>query len=427
METKGKTTKRIKQRRFLLVLPLLVIPFMTVFFWALGGGKTEAAEKNEKAQVGFNLKLPDANIKEDKVLDKMGYYDKAQQDSVKFQELLKNDPNYLQDGRDFAGSNLGYDMSQHYNGNMNMSVNGRGYNNPNEQKIYQKLSDLNREMNRPPSYGNENSYQGYQSGGSQNSTINTGDVDRLEQMMKMMSQPSGEDREMQQLNGMLERILDIQHPDRMQEKLKQSSQMKKGQVYPVIKPKKENTVSILEDGKSVKEIGNSFFSLEENTSVIEQNAISAVVHENQTLVNGSTVKLRLASDVMVNNITIPKGTFLFGVASLTGERLEIKIDNIRFGNSLFPVELSVYDLDGMDGIYIPGAITRDVAKQSADRSLQNIGMTSLDPSWEMQAAGAGIEAAKGLLSKKVKLVKVKVKAGYQVLLRDEKQKQSLTN
>lgn len=424
---KEKTAKMIKQRRFLLVLPVMVIPFMTVFFLALGGGKTEAAEKNEKGQVGFNLKLPDANIKEDRVLDKMGYYDKAKQDSVKFQELLKNDPNYLQDGRDFAGSDLGYAMSQHYNGNMNMSVNGRGYNNPNEQKIYQKLAELNREMNRPPSYGNENYYQGYQSGGSQNSTINTGDVDRLEQMMKMMSQPSGEDREMQQLNGMLERILDIQHPDRMQEKLKQSSQMKKGQVYTVIKPKKENTVSVLENGKSGKEIGNSFFSLEENTSVLEQNAISAVVHENQTLVNGSTVKLRLASDVMVNNITIPKGTFLFGVASLNGERLGIKIDNIRFGNSLFPVELSVYDLDGMDGIYIPGAITRDVAKQSADRSLQNIGMTSLDPSWEMQAAGAGIEAAKGLLSKKVKLVKVKVKAGYQLLLRDEKQKQSLTN
>lgn len=427
MEKKEKTVKMIKHRKFLLVLPVMVIPFMTLFFWALGGGSTEAAEKGEKAQAGFNLKLPDANIREDKVLDKMGYYDKAKQDSVKFQELIKNDPNYLQGGKDFAGSDQGYGMSNSSKGGMNMSINGRGYNDPNEQKIYQKLAELNREMNRPPSYGTENTYQGYAGGSPQNNPISTSDVDRLEQMMKMMSQPSGEDREMQQLNGMLERILDIQHPDRMQEKLKQSSQIKKGQVYPVIKPKKENTVSVLESGKPGKENGNSFFSLEEITEDIAQNAISAVVHENQTLVNGSTVKLRLSSGVMVNGVTIPKGTFLFGVASLTGERLEIKIDNIRFGNSLFPVELSVYDLDGMDGIYIPGAITRDVAKQSADRSLQTIGMTSLDPSWEMQAAGAGIEAAKGLLSKKVKLVKVKVKAGYQLLLRDEKQKQSLTN
>jgi len=80
-------------------------------------------------------------------------------------------------------------------------------------------------------------------------------------------------------------------------------------------------------------------------------------------------------------------------------------------------------MDGMNGIYIPGAITRDVAKQSADRTIQDIGLTSVDPSLGAQAASAGIEAARDLISKKVKLVKVTVKSGYQVLLRDEKQKQ----
>ena len=81
-------------------------------------------------------------------------------------------------------------------------------------------------------------------------------------------------------------------------------------------------------------------------------------------------------------------------------------------------------MDGLDGIYIPGAITRDVAKQSADRAVQGIGFTALDPSIKVQAASAGIEAAKTLFSKKAKLIKVMVKAGYQVLLRDEKQKSS---
>lgn len=80
-------------------------------------------------------------------------------------------------------------------------------------------------------------------------------------------------------------------------------------------------------------------------------------------------------------------------------------------------------MDGMDGIYIPGAITRDVAKQSADRATQQIDISNLNPSIGAQAANAGIEAAKTLFSRKVKLVKVTVKAGYQVLLRDEKQKQ----
>lgn len=149
-----------------------------------------------------------------------------------------------------------------------------------------------------------------------------------------------------------------------------------------------------------------------------------MVHENQTIVTGSTIKLRLLNDIKVNGMVIPKDSFVYGAASLDGERLGVKIGSIRYRNSIFPVELVVFDLDGLDGIRIPGAITRDVAKQSADRSLQAIGMTSLDPSIGAQAAGAGIEAVKSLVGKKVKLVKVMVKAGYSVLLRDEKQKQS---
>lgn len=71
------------------------------------------------------------------------------------------------------------------------------------------------------------------------------------------------------------------------------------------------------------------------------------------------------------------------------------------------------------GIYIPGAISRDVAKQSADNSLQIMELTSMDPSFKAQAAATGINAAKSLLSKKVKQVKVIVKAGYRLMLKDK--------
>jgi hypothetical protein len=73
----------------------------------------------------------------------------------------------------------------------------------------------------------------------------------------------------------------------------------------------------------------------------------------------------------------------------------------------------------MEGVHIPGAITRDVAKQSADNSLQNIGMSSIDPSFKVQATTAGINAAKSLLTKKAKLMKVTVKAGYKILLKQK--------
>jgi len=149
-----------------------------------------------------------------------------------------------------------------------------------------------------------------------------------------------------------------------------------------------------------------------------------VVHETQTIVAGATVKLRLTNDVYINGTLIPKDNFVFGIASLNGERLTVKISSIRYHNSIFPVDLAVYDMDGENGIYIPGAITRDVAKESADQSVQNLDFTTYDPSIGAQAASAGVTAAKSLFSRKVRLVKVTVKAGYQVLLRDEKQKKN---
>ncbi|MGN6214466.1 conjugative transposon protein TraM [Parafilimonas sp.] len=430
MEKQVKTPKMIRQRRFLLVLPLLALPFMTMIFWALGGGKVEKVEAQAAAKKGFNINLPDANLKDDKPMDKMSYYNQAQLDSVKFSELVKNDPNYknigltdtdeyLPDGEDT------FQLPTNKRG-LNTSLYGsHGHNDPNTDKIYRKLAELDKEMNKPvPTSTEDDQYDMYSRRNSNNTAVSSSDVDRLEQMMNTMNQPTGEDPEMKQLNGMLDKILDVQYPDRVQERLKQASEAHRGQVFAVSSKKKDSSITILDTDHVAGSASNGFYSLTGTTAIADsQNAVQAVIHETQTIVDGSTVKLRLLNDVFINGVRIPKDNFLFGIASLRGERLGIKINSVRYNNSLFPVELSVYDMDGLDGIYIPGAITRDVAKQSADRSMQAIGLTSLDPSWQAQAAGAGIEAAKTLFSKKVKLIKVTVKAGYQVLLKDEKQKQ----
>jgi conjugative transposon TraM protein len=258
--------------------------------------------------------------------------------------------------------------------------------------------------------------------------MNSSDIDRLEQMMRMNSKDGGnEDPEMMKLNGMMEKILDIQHPERVKDKSRPTSEANKGQVFSVNVNPAKDLYSLLINNSTVAQGGsaiNRFYSLDEDVKAdtIAGNAIRAMVHQTQTLVDGSTVKLRLLDDVFINGNLIPKDNFVYGVASLNGERLIIKINSIRCGNSLYPVDLSVFDMDGLAGVYIPGAITRDVAKQSAERAVQGIGFTTLDPSLKGQAANAGIEAAKTLVSKKAKLIKVMVKAGYQLLLRDEKQK-----
>jgi conjugative transposon TraM protein len=140
------------------------------------------------------------------------------------------------------------------------------------------------------------------------------------------------------------------------------------------------------------------------------------------LVSGATVKLQLLDDIFVGGIKISKNEFVYGLASLSNERLKIVINSLRFGQNILPVSLAVYDMDGMEGIYIPGSINRDVSKQSADDAISTIGLSPADQSVGAQATVAGIQAAKSLAGKKIKLIRVTVKPGYRVLLKDVNQK-----
>lgn len=80
-----------------------MIPFLTMGFWAMGGGKGGKVASG-KSQ-GLNLNLPNANLKEDKLSDKLSFYDKAAKDSAKLAEEIQNDPNYRREGEDlFPGS-----------------------------------------------------------------------------------------------------------------------------------------------------------------------------------------------------------------------------------------------------------------------------------------------------------------------------------
>lgn len=403
--------KNEKKKKFLIVLPLLVVPFLTMAFLALRGQAPEQGERKKSAV--FKTELPAVKL-DKREISKLGYYNQAHSDSVKRAELLKNDPYYHPP---IAGpaSLPGYGPQGYGNGSGAYSGLYGGAD-PQAAQVYRKLDALNAAMNpvqqEPPTVGAV-------AGGS----VATADVDRLERMMQMMQGGEGNsDPEMQQLGGMLESILDLQYPQRVAEKMKKASSERKGQVFSVSASSAEDPISVLGPERKAAGTGG-FYSLDHaGADAVQENSVRAVVHETQVLVDGAVVKFRLMTDIYINGQRIPKDHFVFGIARLDGERLTVNIDYIRYGNSLFPVKLAVYDLDGLEGIHVPGAIGRDVAKQSGTNALQGISMTSLDPSLGAQAASAGIELSKSFLGKKVKQVKVTVKAGYTVLLMDENQK-----
>jgi conjugative transposon TraM protein len=408
----------LRKRKMMLVMPLLAIPFITMAFWALGGGKGDQ-HTDTSASTGLNLNLPDAQLKEDNSANKLSFYDKADKDSMKLEEMMRNDPYYsLQRDSMVRPVNeieqMSISTASKYNQRLNTSPYDANQNNP-EEKLIQRLNQLQQQINTPSTKQNET----VAAIGTQEDEFES-QMSKLENMMQNMSEGNPEDPEMQQLSNTMDKILDIQHPQRVKDRLKEKSQLHKETVFPVTKYSREVSMSLLDTGRRKSNTQIGFYTANVNAEAEEDdNSIEAIVPAGTTLVNGAILRLRLATAIYVNGILIPRNTIISGQAALDNERLQVEINNIRYNNSLIPVKLEVFDLDGLPGIYIPGAISRDVAKQSADNSLQLLELTSLDPSLKAQAAAAGVNTVKNLLSRKVKQVKVEVKAGYRVLLRDK--------
>jgi conjugative transposon TraM protein len=413
------SAKFLRKRKMMLVLPALVFPFITMAFWAMGGGKAKDKQDNAAAKTGLNLQLPDAKLKDDRNEDKLTFYEQADADSLKRLESLSNDPGY----RDSlliskkAGMLAPGSLYQTTNGLNNSPYKKTA--SDNEQKIYQKIEELNRQINLSPT---AQSPDGAAPVTKQDNQQLSGEVDRLQNMMQGLQHKDGNDPEMQELNGTLEKILDIQHPGRVKEKLsaqvKEQSKKDKESVFVVSKSPVVKNVSMLGNQTDTAYSNIGFYSLENGRDTEDKNTIEAVVDDNQSLVSGAYIKLRLQEAVYINGAMIPKGNSVYGMASINNERLSVQITHIRSGQAIYPVKLEVYDLDGIPGLHIPGVITGDALKQSADNGLQLMELGSMDPSFKMQATAAGINGAKNLLTKKIKQVKVFVKGGYKVLLKN---------
>ncbi|MCC9137513.1 conjugative transposon protein TraM [Pontibacter silvestris] len=445
----------LRRRRFLLVLPLLVLPFLTMAFWALGGGAgTEA--KAPQAVRGLNLQLPEPQLKKEPESGKLGLYQQArrklqkQQDTggKNFLHRLGLEPGVEESTDDTLGNSApDSPAAAPENAAQLLDLTPQD---PNEEKINKRLSRLSQLVSQEPSRPAAPKQRGKAAGTpleESGESRFSQDVAKLETMMRTMGGTNGgaaADPEMQQLEGMLERILDIQHPERVKERLRGESLENGQQAFTVQVASEGPPITLLHQAPSPHISGsepttvvlssalvpqgqsqNTFFNLNLNeappTPEQQGSTIEAAVYETQALTTGATVKLRLLQDTYLAGRLLPEGSLVYGTCQVRGERLAIEVTSVRSGNALLPVLLSAYDLDGIEGLYVPGSPAREAARQGAGRAIsQSLQLPSLSPSLGAQAASAGIDAARGLLSKEARQVKVTVKAGHRLLLRDQK-------
>ena len=160
-------------------------------------------------------------------------------------------------------------------------------------------------------------------------------------------------------------------------------------------------------------------------AVKPKNSIRACVQETQTIIGESGVSLRLLEAAQTPNRTIPKGTILTANSKLEGGRLQMKVTSIELDGNIIPVDITVYDLDGQQGLYVPYSPEMNAISEMAGNMSQQSG-TSL---MLTQSAGQQVAAdlsrgvvlgISGYFSKKVKRPKVTLKAGHQLFLVSKK-------
>ena len=156
-------------------------------------------------------------------------------------------------------------------------------------------------------------------------------------------------------------------------------------------------------------------------SVTAKNTIAAVVAENQSVIDGESVKLRTTEPMWIGNRLIPRNTTITGSGRVQGERLEIEITSIECEGSIYDVELQVYDSDGQEGINIPQSMESDALHEIGANMGSTMGSSiNISTNTGAQIAsdvGRGlINGVSQYLTKKMRTVKVHLKAGYRVML-----------
>lgn len=154
--------------------------------------------------------------------------------------------------------------------------------------------------------------------------------------------------------------------------------------------------------------------------------VRACVASTQVIRAGSTVQLRLLEAVRIDGVTIPRNTPLYGLATISGMRLQVTVSSVEYGGRIFAVEAVAYDLDGQPGLNVPNSRERTALKEA----LASVGQTAGTSVNVTRSAGqqvlselarGGLQASSQYVAGKLREVKITLKANHQLLLISKQQ------
>ena len=417
---KELTPQEIQKRKKMLVYPLFFLIFAGVM-WLIFA---PSGDKDEQQPDGFNSELPIPK-EEDIVDDKRSAYE---------QEAMQNKQNEkMRSLQDFAFLLGEEDARQSDDNPIILPDDGNQYSYSNSsrsvpaiQSSAQAYQDINRQLGEwyeePAKTANDQAQHETES--------------RIQELERQLAEKSETDRQLE----LIEKSYAIAAkympnaqgqitPEGGQAQAEVSNNIRQKIVPEPVSQVHQSVVSLLaapmdndeflEQYSKPRNMG--FITAAGNEAITDKNSIRASVYQTVTLSDGKEVQLRLQEPMRAGNILIPAGTVLTGSAKIGGERLHITITSIQYADNVIPVEMEVYDLDGMQGIFVPNSDEVTAMKEIAAGMGTSMGssITITDDAGSQLAADLGRSLVQGtsqFFSKKMREVKVTLKAGYKILL-----------
>lgn len=390
-----KTNNFLKDKnKLLMIIPIVLGGLFLYVFFVHDTSSKEVAE-NEKERQSVLLE-PDSEAK-DKALNKIEAYKQDEREEKEKQRIM--------DESQVRGSDFYFDLQNR------------------NEKYDQATLEKIRKMRRDPysdvmgEYGSSDSHLSEQ---LEKQLASIEDEEELKEIIREARKNAEIRKELEQNNVYRQKIYKrIIGYDKEKKKAENPTKPKPGSAMDSLVS--NQPIYIAENGKRTRR---------QQASMQSSNTLfKACIHGDQTVVTGSTVRMRMLEDAVVCGMKIPANTLFYGVATLGANRLEVVVNNLKVGNTISPVSFVIFDNDAMEGLNLPNNMKAQAAKRMQQGLVQNIDMPLASigtmTSEITSAVNATTQIAKQILNMKLSQVKVHLKSNYQMYIQEETKESKL--
>lgn len=390
-----KTNNFLKDKnKLLMIIPIVLGGLFLYVFFVHDTSSKEVAE-NEKERQSVLLE-PDSEAK-DKALNKIEAYKQDEREEKEKQRIM--------DESQVRGSDFYFDLQNR------------------NEKYDQATLEKIRKMRRDPysdvmgEYGSSDSHLSEQ---LEKQLASIEDEEELKEIIREARKNAEIRKELEQNNVYRQKIYKrIIGYDKEKKKAENPTKPKPGSAMDSLVS--NQPIYIAENGKRTRR---------QQASMPSSNTLfKACIHGDQTVVTGSTVRMRMLEDAVVCGMKILANTLFYGVATLGANRLEVVVNNLKVGNTISPVSFVIFDNDAMEGLNLPNNMKAQAAKRMQQGLVQNIDMPLASigtmTSEITSAVNATTQIAKQILNMKLSQVKVHLKSNYQMYIQEETKESKL--